>query len=76
MDDLPIVKVVGTVSKEDMEKLYHFMKFPEMNKDVLLVLPILERAFREITGMDQALQVAQPKSQERTQRPASSRGKD
>ena len=66
LDDLPIVKVLGTVSKEEVDKLLHFIEFPPMNKDVLSCLGIFERAFRELTGMNEAESGSNPQTQERS----------
>jgi hypothetical protein len=63
--DLEVVEVMGEVP-ESLEKLVGFMRFPELKRDILEILELADRAFRELTGLDPAMFGGIPKSQDRS----------
>ena len=64
--DLEIAKLNEKVDSETMEKLVGFLRFPEMKKDILEILELANRAFRELTGLDPAMFGGIPKAQDRS----------
>jgi hypothetical protein len=52
LEDLRLVPVNETDLKAMKEKLIAWIEFPEMNKDIFLVLHQAQEWFRELTGMD------------------------
>ncbi len=63
--DLEIITANGKVG-EDMAKLVTVIKFPEMQKDLWRVIPMVEQAFEKASGMLPAASGAQPDTQDRS----------
>lgn len=66
LNDFELVKINDEVSQKEIEKLVNFLKFPEVNKDLFQILAVVDKAFREITGMSSALFGEIPQSQDRS----------
>ncbi len=63
--DLEIVVANGKVG-DDMRKLIEVLKFPEMQKDLWQVIPMVERAFERASGMLPEAYGSQPVTQDRS----------
>ena len=73
LKDLELVPVAEDKLKEMTENLIQWIKFPEMNKDILPILRTLQEWFRELTGMDPAVFGGIPKTQDRSAKASSMR---
>lgn len=56
--DMEHVKYSGPAGAE-LNKLIHAVEFPEVHKDLYNLIPLVERAFEEMTGMDPLLSSGQ-----------------
>jgi hypothetical protein len=63
--DLEVVSASGRVGAE-FKNLVEVIKFPEMHKDLWQVIPMVERAFEQASGMSPQMYGAQPDTQDRS----------
>jgi hypothetical protein len=64
--DQEIIHCLEQVSKENVDKLIHFIKFPELNHDLFEILNLAVDAWQKLTGLDPSMYGGVPHTQERS----------